>query len=76
MDDTTLHVIICSWKRLDSLSELLHCFINQTYKDFKISIVNNSIDKRDIVEGLVKKYETYFSISVIHNNTICFIHKL
>lgn len=49
-------IIMCIWKRVNNLDKILTCLSNQTYKNFKLVIWDNSEQKKE-VENIISKYK-------------------
>jgi glycosyltransferase involved in cell wall biosynthesis len=49
-------LIMCIWKRVNNLDKILNCLSNQTYKNFKFVIWDNSTEKKE-VEKIISKYK-------------------
>lgn len=48
-------IIMCIWKRVNNLNEILKCLQIQTYKNFKLIIWDNS-DEKEEVQKIVSKF--------------------
>jgi hypothetical protein len=59
-------IIMCIWKRVNNLNEILKCLQKQTYKNFKLIIWDNSNEKEE-VEKIVSKFD--LDIDIIKSET-------
>lgn len=67
MKDPSVHIIICSWKRIPGIKSLLLQLCDQTYKNFKVTITNNNVDEISTLDSFVVEITTPYNLCIEHN---------
>jgi hypothetical protein len=66
--NSTIALIMCTWKRIERFKVTLNLLEKQVDKDFVFFVVNNNIDIKNEIDAIVESHRNALTISVTHNN--------
>lgn len=67
MDNSTIAVVMCTWKRIERLQETLNLLENQTYKNFHLFLWNNNSAIQAQINSIIDKSVLSYPIYTHHN---------
>lgn len=63
-DDVNTQVIVmCQWKRINNLENIIQSLNSQTYKNFHLYIWNNNTNEKNLLKNIIDKKQHKFNIS-------------
>lgn len=67
-NNTFLKIVMCCWKRIDSIKSTIRDLNVQTDRNFELYIWNNNFDKKNVLESHITSSHPHFNIHVHHSH--------